>query len=252
MRQDLAQLVTCDHVATLPGCDKSQGAQLEVYIADRLGHSRQPGAHHYRIPSATMLKPVSLRLASNKVTKFLTGDRYGMFEQFQRYIPLEQGYFKPQSFVISENLKDDVLPPQALERKTVMPGDNAGCSTKPVLNSENDHLKTPYFSRVNDTRIFFSPHICCSGKDEVMPEENKLHPDLARIYGIFGLHHSHSVGVLLVNIQNTKHFADLLHAVEREFFMVPGKPSGEPEDEGAPVDDECLVNCWGSTWATCR
>ncbi|WP_231674670.1 DUF4406 domain-containing protein [Pseudomonas quasicaspiana] len=37
MRRDLAQLVTCDHVATLPGWDKSQGAQLEVYIADRLG-----------------------------------------------------------------------------------------------------------------------------------------------------------------------------------------------------------------------
>lgn len=42
MRRDVALLVTCDHVATLPGWDKSQGAQLEVYIADRLGIRDSP------------------------------------------------------------------------------------------------------------------------------------------------------------------------------------------------------------------
>ncbi|RMQ98466.1 hypothetical protein ALP94_04655 [Pseudomonas savastanoi pv. glycinea] len=42
MRRDVAMLVTCDHVATLPGWDKSQGAQLEVYIADRLGIRDSP------------------------------------------------------------------------------------------------------------------------------------------------------------------------------------------------------------------
>ncbi|MDD2092368.1 hypothetical protein NP522_19470 [Pseudomonas guariconensis] len=80
-----------------------------------------------------------------------------------------------------------------------------------------------------------------------MPEENQLHPDLARIYDIFGLHHSHPISVLEVNVRNTKRFSDLLQAVESEFLMVPGTPSDEPEDEGCPVDDECLVNRWGST-----
>ncbi|MFZ5936634.1 hypothetical protein ACOKS3_17605 [Pseudomonas sp. HS6-2] len=80
-----------------------------------------------------------------------------------------------------------------------------------------------------------------------MPEENQLHPDVARIYDIFGLHHSHPISVLEVNVRNTKRFSDLLQAVESEFLMVPGTPSDEPEDEGFPVDDECLVNRWGST-----
>ncbi|WP_236054304.1 hypothetical protein [Pseudomonas arcuscaelestis] len=80
-----------------------------------------------------------------------------------------------------------------------------------------------------------------------MPEESQLHPDLARIYDIFGLHHSHPVSVLEVNVRNTKRFSDLLQAVESEFLMVPGTPSDEPEDEGLPADDECLVNRWGST-----
>ncbi|MGC3935925.1 hypothetical protein [Pseudomonas atacamensis] len=74
----------------------------------------------------------------------------------------------------------------------------------------------------------------------------KHKPELARIYNLFGLSSNHELSTLLVNIENTKHFSDLLQAVEREFFMVPGEPSGEPEDEGAPVDDECLVNRWGS------
>ncbi|PHN28915.1 DUF4406 domain-containing protein [Pseudomonas sp. ICMP 561] len=42
MRSDMEQMVRCDHVATLPGWDKSQGAQLEVYIADRLGIRDSP------------------------------------------------------------------------------------------------------------------------------------------------------------------------------------------------------------------
>lgn len=75
----------------------------------------------------------------------------------------------------------------------------------------------------------------------------KHKPELASIYNVFGLSSNHELSTLLVNIENTKRFADLLHAVEREFFMVPGEPSGEPEDEGAPIDDDCLVNCRGST-----
>ena len=36
-----------------------------------------------------------------------------------------------------------------------------------------------------------------------MPEEKQLHPDVARIYDIFGLHHSHPISVLEVNVRNT-------------------------------------------------
>lgn len=40
MRQDIAQLVTCDAVVVLPRWEASKGASLEVYIAERLGMSR--------------------------------------------------------------------------------------------------------------------------------------------------------------------------------------------------------------------
>ena len=32
--------------------------------------------------------------------------------------------------------------------------------------------------------------------------------------------------------------------MERELFMIAGEPSDKPEDEGALVDGECLLNCW--------
>ncbi|QCG67304.1 DUF4159 domain-containing protein [Pseudomonas veronii] len=75
----------------------------------------------------------------------------------------------------------------------------------------------------------------------------KHQPELAPIYNVFGLSSNHELSTLLVNVENSKRFSDLLHAVEREFFMVPGEPSDEPEDEGLPGDYECLVNSWGST-----
>ncbi|NMZ39163.1 hypothetical protein [Pseudomonas proteolytica] len=74
----------------------------------------------------------------------------------------------------------------------------------------------------------------------------KHKPELAAIYNVFGLSSNHELSTLLANIENTKRFSDLLHDVEREFFMVPGEPSAEPEDEGSAVDAECLVNRWGS------
>ena len=44
MRRDMEQMVRCDEVATLPGWEKSQGASLEVYVADRLGIESRPSA----------------------------------------------------------------------------------------------------------------------------------------------------------------------------------------------------------------
>ena len=50
---------------------------------------------------------------------------------------------------------------------------------------------------------------------------------------------------IMTNIENVNDFADKLHAIEREFFMVPGEPDDDyPDEEPA---DECLVNCWGTT-----
>jgi hypothetical protein len=37
MRRDIAALMNCDTVATLPGWEHSKGATLEVLIAERLG-----------------------------------------------------------------------------------------------------------------------------------------------------------------------------------------------------------------------
>lgn len=57
MRRDVAALVTCDHVATLPDWEKSQGATLEVYLADRLGIRDSP-AHtitKHQVPTCSSL-----------------------------------------------------------------------------------------------------------------------------------------------------------------------------------------------------
>lgn len=70
---------------------------------------------------------------------------------------------------------------------------------------------------------------------------------LRQVYDLIGLSYSQPVSVLLVNFKNIIRFANLLHAIEREFLMVPGEPSDEPEDEGCEPEDVCLVNCWGST-----
>lgn len=72
--------------------------------------------------------------------------------------------------------------------------------------------------------------------------------DLQRVYDAFGIGaKARGIGTLMMNIENVRRFADYLHAVEHEFFMVPGEPDDDhPEEEPAP---ECLVNSWGSTQA---
>lgn len=46
MREDIAQLVTCDAIALLPGWQKSRGATLEQHIAKQLG-MREILVHHF-------------------------------------------------------------------------------------------------------------------------------------------------------------------------------------------------------------
>lgn len=46
MREDIAQLVTCDAIALLPGWQKSRGASLEQHIAKQLG-LREILVHHF-------------------------------------------------------------------------------------------------------------------------------------------------------------------------------------------------------------
>lgn len=42
LKRDIAELLTCDAVATLPGWQESRGAQLEVHIARELGLTVKP------------------------------------------------------------------------------------------------------------------------------------------------------------------------------------------------------------------
>ena len=75
-------------------------------------------------------------------------------------------------------------------------------------------------------------------------ELRRQHNDLTSLYNVIGLHRSQSAHVLVHNFENIKRFSDYLDALEREFFMVPGEPSDEPEDEGMPGADECLMQKW--------
>lgn len=77
------------------------------------------------------------------------------------------------------------------------------------------------------------------------PPVAQAQDDITQIYELFGIgSQARSIQTLMVSLRNTMHFADLLHAVEREFFMVPGEPDDEyPGNE--PTHD-CILNCWGS------
>lgn len=70
---------------------------------------------------------------------------------------------------------------------------------------------------------------------------------LQKVYDVFGTGElARTPSTLLTCLGNLRRFSDYLSAVEREFFMVPGEPSDEPEDEGCEPDDECLMNRWGA------
>jgi hypothetical protein len=70
--------------------------------------------------------------------------------------------------------------------------------------------------------------------------------ELKEVYDLFGIgSQARTISTLTTSVRNVIKFTDLLHAVEREFFMVPGEPDEDYPDE--ELQDECLVNCWGST-----
>jgi len=70
--------------------------------------------------------------------------------------------------------------------------------------------------------------------------------ELDVVFDAFGIGSEARTGeVLMANLRHTLHFANLLHAVEREFFMVPAEPDEDFPDENP--GEECLLNSWGST-----
>lgn len=76
----------------------------------------------------------------------------------------------------------------------------------------------------------------------------ELEAERNAIYDAFGFgEQSRVLSTLTTNLGNLRHFSELLQAIEREFFMVPGEPSDERGDAGLEPDDQCLVNRWGST-----
>lgn len=83
-------------------------------------------------------------------------------------------------------------------------------------------------------------------REKAVERETALSETLEELKQIFGIGEGvTSTGVVLTNARNCSRFADLLHAIEMEFFMVPGEP-----DEDYPNDEppqECLMNCWGSS-----
>lgn len=76
--------------------------------------------------------------------------------------------------------------------------------------------------------------------------QDKAQEELSRVYDMFHIGaQAREIGVLMENIRNTIRLADMLSAVEREFFMIRGEPDEDYPDE--EPQDECLVNSWGST-----
>ncbi len=80
---------------------------------------------------------------------------------------------------------------------------------------------------------------------QVESELRRTKDELAEVYTLFGIgKNNHNLAVLKICFDNQSRFAEMLHAIEREFFMIETPP--EPEDDGIP-GEECLLNCWGST-----
>lgn len=77
-------------------------------------------------------------------------------------------------------------------------------------------------------------------------ERSDLLLALQAVYEAFGIgEQARTPSTLMMCVSNVLRFSEMLHAIEREFFMVPGEPDeGYPDEEPQP---ECLVNCWGST-----
>lgn len=77
-------------------------------------------------------------------------------------------------------------------------------------------------------------------------EAERLRGQLDEVHSAFGIGSNvRTLSALMTNIENVKRFAEYLHAVERQFFMVPGEPDEDYPD--CEPEDECLVNSWGST-----
>jgi hypothetical protein len=71
----------------------------------------------------------------------------------------------------------------------------------------------------------------------------ELRDKIGDLLGIGALARNDST--ILTSLRNIKKFAEMLHAIERNFFMVPGEVDEDfPDDE---PEDECVLNCWGST-----
>lgn len=69
---------------------------------------------------------------------------------------------------------------------------------------------------------------------------------LEQVCEVFGIGTAvRSASTILANARNCRRFADYLHAIEIEFFMVPGEP--DEEFPGEDPDPVCQLNSWGAS-----
>lgn len=81
---------------------------------------------------------------------------------------------------------------------------------------------------------------------DVSPSWQELKDTLDQICDVFQIgEKARSPSTILANVENVARFADYLHAIEREFLMVPGEADDDFPDE--EPENECLVNSWGAS-----
>lgn len=81
-----------------------------------------------------------------------------------------------------------------------------------------------------------------------LPAMPSQEDDIKQVYDAFDIGSAaRTIDTLMVNLRNTQNFAEKLHAIEREFFMVPCELDSAFMDDDCEPQDECLLNCWGTT-----
>lgn len=164
----------------------------------------------------------------------------------QRQEPIGQVVMTP-SYSTYVKWADGVMPPSG----TVLYAEPIATPSAAVAEGVDTALPEPVFTHESiHTRqksfYYSADQMREHGAQQSEAGRREKQAEFDAIFDAFGIgSEARTSGVLMANIRHTLHFANLLHAVEREFFMVPGEPDEDFPDE--TPGEECLLNCWGST-----